>query len=332
MPLPSSDADDGTRTALRPAVANGVGAGRLWLPLNALRAFEAVGEHLSFTGAAAALHISQSALSRHVSRLEEHLGCRLLERRPQGMVLTAAGAALLPAVAKSFDRIEATLAGLRREAGTRQRVLRVHMPPTFLHVAGLALLREFRLAFPDVLIDVSSTNGIGLPPARGLDLAVVFDRPQLGDTVRDPLWMVSQTPACAPALAARCAGMDLAAFVRGNELLHTKMEGEPFGMLWSDYAKQQGIDVTVARGLAFDTEALAVQWAIGGGGVVLVDVEMFAADLAEGRLVTPFDATRASGFGYYLAVHPDDMADPAIAFFRSWVIGRFARAPYASAT
>ncbi len=58
--------------------------GRVWLPLNALRAFEAVGQRLSFTGAASALHISQSALSRHVGRLEEYLGCRLLERRPQG--------------------------------------------------------------------------------------------------------------------------------------------------------------------------------------------------------------------------------------------------------
>ena len=43
---------------------------RRWLPLNALRAFEAVGKHLSFTGGAAALSVSQSAMSRHVSALE----------------------------------------------------------------------------------------------------------------------------------------------------------------------------------------------------------------------------------------------------------------------
>ena len=40
--------------------------GRRWLPLNALRAFEAVAKHGSFTAAAHALQISQSALSRHV--------------------------------------------------------------------------------------------------------------------------------------------------------------------------------------------------------------------------------------------------------------------------
>ena len=55
-------------------IANKAAMNRRWLPLNALRAFEAVGRHLSFTGGAAALSVSQSALSRHVSALESLLG------------------------------------------------------------------------------------------------------------------------------------------------------------------------------------------------------------------------------------------------------------------
>lgn len=322
--LPTPDAPETPRTT----EAEAPDGGRVWLPLNALRAFEAVGQRLSFTAAAAALHISQSALSRHVGRLEEYLGCRLMERRPQGMVLTAAGAALLPVVAESFDRIEETLKGLRRERGDVGRVLKVHMPPTFLHVAGLSLLAEFRRAFPGVPIDVSSSNGIGLPPGRSVDLAVVFDRPHLGDAIRDPLWMVGQTPACAPDVAARAAGLDLAGFLRANELLHVKLEGEPFGTFWAGYVRHFGLDIGVSRGLAFETEALAVQCAVAGGGVTLVDVDMFAAELADGRLVTPFpEASCPSGYGYYLAVHPDDMADPAVALFRSWVIQRYRQAP-----
>jgi DNA-binding transcriptional LysR family regulator len=56
---------------------------RRWLPLNALRAFEAVGRHLSFTAAANSLLVSQSAVSRHVIHLERLLGVQLLERRPR---------------------------------------------------------------------------------------------------------------------------------------------------------------------------------------------------------------------------------------------------------
>ena len=43
---------------------------RKWLPLNALRAFEAAGQHLSFTAAANSLTVAQSAVSRHVIVLE----------------------------------------------------------------------------------------------------------------------------------------------------------------------------------------------------------------------------------------------------------------------
>ena len=323
MPIRPPAAVDEPRLKPKSLPPEAPDAARLWLPLNALRAFEAVARRLSFTGAAASLHISQSALSRHVSRLEELLGCKLLERRSQGLVLTKAGAALLPVVTKSFDGLEATMQALRHRAGTSQRMLRVHMPPTFLYVMGMSLLREFRLAFPDISIDLFSSNGVGLPRATVCGIAIVFDRPRYDDAVRDPLWLISQTPACAPEIAERCEGMDLQAFLRANELLHTRLEGEPFGVLWAAFARRFDLEISPERGLALDSERLTVELAITGNGVILVDVDMFAKEIADGRLVTPYDATSDSGFGYYLTVHPDDMSDPAIALFRSWVIQRF---------
>lgn len=294
---------------------------RIWLPLNALRAFEAVAKEQSFTAAASALHVSQSALSRHVGRLEELIGRRLLERKPGGVVLTPAGAALLPVLTQSFDRIEGTLRGLRQE-GTGPRLLRVHMPPTFLTVFGVEILKDFRAAFPNVLIDVSSSNGVGLPAARVLDFAVVFDKPRVDDRLRDLLWTVNCMPACAPSLAERAAGRGLGAFLHEAELLHVKLEEEPFGVFWADYARQQGLEVDEKRGLAFDTEALAVQWAIAGGGVVLVDTKTFRPELDAGRLVAVGDPVDTA-YGYYLTFHPDDLHDPAIALFRSFLIARF---------
>ncbi|MGB7654521.1 MAG: LysR family transcriptional regulator, partial [Novosphingobium sp.] len=58
--------------------------------------------------------------------------------------------------------------------------------------------------------------------------------------------------------------------------------------------------------------------------VMLGDVDMFAAEITAGQLVAPFDEVIEDGYGYYLKLHPDDLADPAIAVFRSWLIGRFA--------
>src|SRR5258708_17345397 len=104
---------------------------RRWLPLNALRAFEGVAKHLSFTAAANALLISQSALSRHVIALEKLIGAQLFERRPHALVLTKAGQLLLPAVMKSFDRLEYPLDDIRNDHAPIIRTLRVQMPPTF---------------------------------------------------------------------------------------------------------------------------------------------------------------------------------------------------------
>ena len=59
-----------------------------------MRSFLAVAERLNFSQAALALHITQPALSRQIRDLEHELGCRLFERRPQGVTLTADGEAL----------------------------------------------------------------------------------------------------------------------------------------------------------------------------------------------------------------------------------------------
>jgi LysR family glycine cleavage system transcriptional activator len=297
---------------------------RRWLPLNALRAFEAVGRQLSFTGGAQSLHVSQSALSRHVASLEDLLGRPLLERRPSGLALTPAGAALLPVVRKSFDRLEEVMNDIQQEEAGHQRRLRVHMPPSFLHQVALPILGDFRREFPDILIDVSSSLGTGLPPTE-VDVAVVYDRPQGGDTVRDLLWTVRVCPVCAPAVARLAAGVDLPDFLRQQELLHVKLPGAPIGAPWARFARVQGFSLDTGRGMAFETVTLAVQYAMAGQGVVLADVDMFAADIAAGRLVAPYEAIAEDGYGYYLAFHPEDLGDPAISVFRSWMIARLGR-------
>ena len=51
---------------------------------------------------------------------------------------------------------------------------------------------------------------------------------------------------------------------------------------------------------------------------------MFAREIADGRLVMPYDAVIEDGYGYYLKLHADDLGDAAISMFRSWLINRFA--------
>ena len=74
--------------------------------LNALRCFEAAARLLSFTQAAAELHVTQAAISHQVRALEEALGQPLFERRPRQVRLTPAGERLVGVLSSSFDRID----------------------------------------------------------------------------------------------------------------------------------------------------------------------------------------------------------------------------------
>jgi DNA-binding transcriptional LysR family regulator len=296
---------------------------RRWLPLNALRAFEGVAKHGSFTAAANALLISQSALSRHVIALERLTGVQLFERRPHALTLTKAGQHLLPAVVKSFDRLEYALDDIRNEGAPSQRTLRVQMPPSFAVQLAVPILRDFRRASTEVDIDLVSPYGVG-PPLGDVDIAVVYSRPTVTDLVTDLLWPVRLSILCHPNIAAAHHGEGLAAFIEANEIVHVRLPDLPRHHLWSQFVRQMGLrNVNVERGLVFDTAVLAAQYALSGQGIAILDTNLFADELAAGHLVKPFDATLDDGYGYYLTTHPEGLADTAIALFRSWLIERF---------
>jgi LysR family glycine cleavage system transcriptional activator len=280
-----------------------------------------VGQQLSFTAGAATLSVSQSAMSRHVGGLEELLGKPLFEREANGLSLTPAGEELLPVVSKSLDRIEQAMNAIRDDRLTK-RALRIHVPPSMLQQQLLPMLRDFRLEHPNFRIDVSSAHVTGLP-VNSIDMAIVYDRPNVDDLVTDLLWMVRVAPLCSPETAKAAKGQSLPDFLSHQELLHMKLDDQPRDLLWSSFARQCGLDIDTNAGLAFDTAIAAAQYAMNAEGVVLADIDMFAPEIAQGKLVMPYDTVIEEGYGYYLKLHADDLSDPAISVFRSWLISRF---------
>ena len=82
--------------------------------LNGLRAFEAAARHLSFTRAAAELHVTQTAISHQIRRLEAQLGMRLFTRGRRALSLTQEAQGYLPAVRAAFEDLHAATARLLR--------------------------------------------------------------------------------------------------------------------------------------------------------------------------------------------------------------------------
>jgi DNA-binding transcriptional LysR family regulator len=260
-------------------------------------------------------------MSRHVGGLEELLGKQLFDRDASKLTLTDAGQELLPVVSKCFERLEQTLNAIRDD-DVIGRSLRLHVPPSLLQQLFLPMLRDFHAEHPDIRLDVSSAHVTGLP-ATDFDMAIAYDRPNVDDRITDLLWMVRVAPLCSPETSASSSNKSLEEFLQSQELLHLKLDGEPRDLLWTAYLRQSGLSVPAHGGLAFDTAISAAQYAMTANGVFLGDVDMFAQEIADGRLVMPYDAVIEDGYGYYLKLHADDLADPAISMFRSWLINRF---------
>jgi DNA-binding transcriptional LysR family regulator len=251
------------------------------------------------------------------------IGVQLFERRPHSLVLTKAGQHLLPAVMKSFDRLEYALDDLRNDGATGTRTLRVHMPPSFAAYLAVPILRDFRRAAAEVEIDLVSPHGVG-PPPGDVDVAVVYSKPTVTDLVTDLLWPVHLSLLCHPNVAARHADKTLAQFVEANELVHVRISELPRHHLWKQFARAANLtNLNVERGVVFDTAMLAVQYALSGDGVALLDTYLFGDHIRSGRLVKPFSNSLDDGYGYYLITHPEALSDTAVALFRSWLIERF---------
>src|SRR5262249_15679974 len=138
--------------------------------LNALRAFEAAGRHLSFVAAAEELSVSPSAISQHIRTLEEYLGVRLFVRAKEGLSLTAPA---LGAHAEVRDGLEPLAAGVARlrNVGT-DHIITMRVPPSFAASWLLPRIERFRNKHPDYDIRLDTTNRLVDFTAEGIDVGV----------------------------------------------------------------------------------------------------------------------------------------------------------------
>lgn len=165
--------------------------------LTALRVFRAVAEQGTFTAAAASLGYTQSAVSRQIAAIERAAGSELLERRRDGVRLTAAGRVVLRRATTVLDEIEATareLSGLPEGAGT----VRLGWFPSAGAVLVPRALTSLRASDPglDVVGREGSTPALVRALRAGsLDLALLASAPPFRppDTESPPLALQTLT-------------------------------------------------------------------------------------------------------------------------------------------
>jgi DNA-binding transcriptional LysR family regulator len=134
-----------------------------------------VARHAGFARAAEALHITQSALTKSVQSIEEHLGLALLERGTRGVRLTPDGEWFIQRAARVLAEVDEIEAGSKAVRDLQQGQLRIGAAPAALDTLLRDPLVEFVRRFPGVRVEVTanSVQQIGVLLLRGeLDLAI----------------------------------------------------------------------------------------------------------------------------------------------------------------
>ena len=152
------------------------------LDLKRLRVLREVASQGSFSAAAGALYLSQSAVSQQVATLEREVGMSLLERTREGPKLTNAGRVLVGHAEAAIARLEEAERELAAIAGLEGGELRLASFPSASATVLTEAVSIFHGRYPNVRLSIAEAEPEeSLPRLRGgeLDLALTFDYPSV---------------------------------------------------------------------------------------------------------------------------------------------------------
>jgi LysR family glycine cleavage system transcriptional activator len=281
--------------------------------LNALRAFDVSARHLSFTRAAAELHVTHGAVSRQVKELETFIGRPLFRRLPRGLEITRQGRELAFTTNRLFDELRGAIADLRRPS--RPGIITVNTVPSLAARWLVPRISAFQNLHPEYEVRIGTTTALTDFRRDGVDLALRYGRGRWPAVYRERLFQPVEFPVCAPALLegdrALRAPRDLAHFT----LLHDTTTAH-----WGQWLAAAGAtDVDAKAGLVLEDMNVLLQAAIEGQGVALSSLPLAHADLRAGRLVKPFEIEIPVELSFYIVCEHGRESEPALAVFIAWL-------------
>ncbi|MEY4907780.1 MAG: hypothetical protein RL260_1498 [Pseudomonadota bacterium] len=290
-------------------------------PVVNLMAFEAVARRRSFALAAAELHLTASAVSHQIARLEADLGVRLLERSAHGVRLSTAGEQYLGRIGGALSAIAAATDDLKQGVGTS---LYVHSSPSIASLWLMPRLKGFAQACPEISLNLSAAHTHSDFALGQADLDIRYGVPRWPDVVIEPLFEERIVPLASPA------------FLREHRLKQVEqlpqvplIQSNVNVVQWSDwFAEFTGQRAPERFSLRFDRALMAVDAAIQGLGVALESATLAGRHIADGRLRPVFGLDKAIRVKAHFAVYPARHAKrPTVEAFLTWLHGEAARNP-----
>lgn len=293
-------------------------------PLSCLRAFEAAARHGSFTQAGSELHLTQSAVSRQIKRLEIDLGRPLFELHPDGLRLTPAGEHYFLIVQRLLRELRDETANLRRRGNDRQ--LTLASSPTIASIWLARQLPDFQHAHPDIEIRILTVEDPHRLDLTEFDLGIYYhvknevDPPGVSADAIFPQESVAAV--CSPVYLERHGQvLDPAELLTRHTLMVVEDHYHDW-LTWELWFRE--LDLTwhpPTHTLRANSFQLLMNATLAGQGVTLGWMRLLAAELDQGTLVQALPQTLPSR-GHLSLFTPEHrhLTEPMRAF-RQWVLG-----------
>jgi LysR family transcriptional regulator, glycine cleavage system transcriptional activator len=281
------------------------------LPLNALRAFEAVATRLNFTEAAEALHVSPAAVSQHIKGLEDYLQVPLFTRKGRQVQLTAEGFELLPAVRRGLGDLSEALHQVRQHRSGGP--LQVTLLSSFLQAWLLPRIRAFRRRHPQVAVRLQTSREVVDFARSPVHVAVRLGNGQYTGLHSEKLmedWLV---PVASPELLRQHGPIARGASLRDYPLLQSN--DEP----WSRWSEAGADDRLTPSAATIDDSLGILAAAEEGLGYALARWSLAARSLQKGQLKLAGSDYLPFGYAYYFVCPKPYLNLPKVLAFRDWL-------------
>jgi DNA-binding transcriptional LysR family regulator len=261
--------------------------------LSSVRIFEAAARLSSFRAAAEELHLSPSAVSHAISKLERDLGVSLFERSTRKVVLSLAGQTFLNHASNAFEELRR---GVEMISSNKTHLLRVHCAPSYAAQVLSARLPDFLRKHEGVEVRVAASTSYARFVDGLFDVDIVYGEPSnREDLIVIPLGEEIVSPLAAPEIAEQIRlPRDLVRF----PLIRSDLKR----IQWIDWFELNNLGPAPQPAMSFDRSFLALDAAANGLGIALESNTLATRELEKGRLVKLLEGCRQGRYiGHYLA-------------------------------
>jgi DNA-binding transcriptional LysR family regulator len=277
--------------------------------LSALAAFAALG---TLREAAEQLGVTRSALSHRIGELEKRLGVALVRKSGRRIALTEDGERLLSSMGDALERIEAAVQPFRRDRGQ----IRLSTVSTFASHWLIPRIATFQSQHPKIEVAILTTTRAVDFAGEEVDCAIRHGRGGWKGVDATLLFRETLMPIASPAVAGRFkAGWQGAPLIRARSRF---MDWQ----IWQNNWQKQ--DRTPAgrriRWLTVETRAQALDAALAGAGVALMDMAYIGNAVTEGRLAMLAERPLRLPTGYYFVHAPNARNLHLLTLLRDWVV------------